>query len=352
MPYYVWENSVPRIADGFLQCAVYIYGSLEDAQLGEHQGGSGFLTHVSFENNPDWSEVYVVTNRHVVLKAKTPVVRMNRKDGNVECFPTELSAWKLPQDGDDIAVLPIRFRYHEVRYWSISEKLFLNDSIVASEDVGIGDEAFMVGRFISHEGREKNSPSLRFGTIAMMATERIASPYGIDQESFLVEVRSLPGYSGSAVFLYTPNAMNDMSMMRNGIRRPEDITFFGNSSNALAAVEFLKPKGPYLLGIDWCHIPRRTPVRNAAGEPVDGDWHVEENTGMAGVIPAWKISEVLNCEEFRMQRKEADNEMTRRKAASKVSLDSAEGEQSTFTKAEFEHALKKASRKITQEPKH
>lgn len=351
MPYSVWEKTVPRISDMFLQCAVYVYASLEDAKLGEHQGGSGFLVHVRFDQNRDWSEVYVVTNRHVVIGAKTPVVRMNRKDGDVEYISTDLSQWTLHQDGDDIAVLPIRFRYEEVRYWSVASELFLSHPISAAQDVGIGDEAFMVGRFINHEGAEKNAPSVRFGTIAMMPTERIHSPYGIDQESFLVEVRSLPGYSGSAVFLYTANAMNDMSMMRDGIPRPADIQFFGKGSNALEAVRFLKPKGPYLLGIDWCHIPRRAPVRNASGSPVDGDWYVEENTGMAGVIPAWKIMEVLNCEELVMQRKEADSKMTRKKAASPVSLDSATPESKPFTKQDFENALTKASRKVTPEPK-
>ena len=62
----------------------------------------------------------------------------------------------------------------------------------------------MVGRFVSHEGKQQNSPAVRFGNIAMMQKEKIIDERGVAQESFLVEIRSLPGYSGSAVLIYSP----------------------------------------------------------------------------------------------------------------------------------------------------
>ena len=147
----------------------------------------------------------------------------------------------------------------------------------------------------------------------MMPTEPIKSEWGIDQESFLVEIRSLPGYSGSAVFLYSSNPVNDMSVRRFGVekRLPEPE---GNPQEKLKhSIDALKrasaSKGPYLLGIDWCHIPNKSRVRRASGEQNDDGSYVLENTGMAGVIPAWKISEVLNCETFTTMRKEGDRKL-------------------------------------------
>src|SRR5450759_159413 len=77
LPFQVWERSMPRISDQFTDCEVYIYGSLRDAQDGTRQGGCGFLVGVPSERHPGLSFTYAVTNRHVVLKAKTPIIRMN-----------------------------------------------------------------------------------------------------------------------------------------------------------------------------------------------------------------------------------------------------------------------------------
>jgi hypothetical protein len=264
-----------------------------------------------------------VTNWHVVLKATTPVIRMNRKDGGVECFPTELTDWTRHPDGDDVAVLQIAPEVDRMRFISISTNIFLTHDVVSHEDIGIGDDVFMIGRFISHEGRQQNAPAVRFGNIAMMATESIVSEYGICQESFLVEVRSLPGYSGSAVFLYFSTPMNDMSRVRFGatmnVSNPStDLRVLGE-----LAMKQLLPKGPYLLGIDWCHLNNEIRVRDKQGKELEDGWIVRENTGMAGVIPAWKIQELLSCEELSERRKAGDEYL--KDAANRASLDDSLG---------------------------
>ena len=356
---------MPRIADRYLRCAVYIYESLEDAKLGIRQGGSGFLVHVPFENNPDWMELYVVTNRHALVDPRTlatrnPVVRVNRKDGTVDCLETKFSDWTLHPDGDDVAVLSLRFTYEDVSFSSVDLDDFVTHKKIKQEDIGIGDDTFMVGRFVNHEGRQQNSPAVRFGNIAMMPKEKITSPYGIDQESFLVEVRSLPGYSGSAVFLFSIAGEDDMSVRRDGIDRvrKNDEAFDLKSPEEQRDIlfTFTRPKGPYLLGIDWCHIPRKASILNRDGKRIDEGWYVEENTGMAGVIPAWKIAELLDSEELKMQRKVTDDEVTKKKQSSVVSLDYAEKPSATQTtpggaeipiptKEQFLDDLKKASRR-------
>jgi hypothetical protein len=146
--------------------------------------------------------------------------------------------------------------------------------------------------------------------------------------------------------------MNDMSIRRGGkeMTLPSDNNFLTNEAVALLGQQ-IKPKGPYLLGIDWCHIQRTSRViEKGTGDPHPDGWYVRENTGMAGVIPAWKIAELLDCGEFKSMRKEHEDKLI--EARNQVSLDDASREDvsdEVFTKADFETALKKVSRKIEPE---
>jgi hypothetical protein len=260
---------MPRILDAWTDIAVYIYKSLEDAQQGVRSGGSGFIVSVPFEVNKEWSHLYTVTNRHVVRGAVDPVIRINRKDGTTECIQTNGNQWEPHSDGDDVAIYPFKAVWEKVQINPVPISAFITRKIIFDEDVGIGDDTIMIGRFMSHDGTQQNSPSVRFGNIAMMSKEKIVcSETGIAQESFLVEIRSLPGYSGSAVILYSLNAMNDMSMRRQGKERlPDDGKLFSDDREATMA--FLNPKGPYLLGIDWCHLHSKACLRDRTGEVLE-----------------------------------------------------------------------------------
>jgi hypothetical protein len=271
--------------------------------------------------------------------AKTPVIRLNRRDGTVEYIESTTEQWFRHPDGDDVAVLPIAVRYLDLRVWNIDVRLFVTPQTIHDEDIGIGDDTVMVGRFVNHEGKQKNSPAVRFGNIAMMAEEKIVTATGLEQEAFLVEVRSLPGYSGSAVFIYSPCATNDQSVRRKGQDRDFDYKPKLTEMPPQVHWDAMNPKGPFLLGIDFCHIPRKAYVLDVGGKKVDEKWYVEENTGMAGVIPAWKIAEVLNLEELKAMRKKEDQAITERKTTSAVSLDYATPEQLEQTQT-TEHGAK------------
>lgn len=107
LPFAVREKIVPRFSDDYVETAVYIYRSIAEAKAGERQGGSGFIVAVPSEANFEASFSFVVTNRHVVVKAKTPIVRLNRWDGAVEYLSTEESEWFMHPHGDDVAVIPL-----------------------------------------------------------------------------------------------------------------------------------------------------------------------------------------------------------------------------------------------------
>src|SRR5438552_2720942 len=91
-PFKVYRETpeMPRFDDRFLDCSIYLYPSLEDAQKGQRIGGSGFLIAIpgvslgprhdaGGDSYQKIHHIYAVSNRHVVKK--NPVVRLNTHDG-------------------------------------------------------------------------------------------------------------------------------------------------------------------------------------------------------------------------------------------------------------------------------
>jgi hypothetical protein len=271
----VWEFAVPRIRDEFLECVVYLYPDRPAAEAGRRAGGSGFLVAIplGFSNNiqQDWVTTIVVTNSHVINNGNT-TIRINTTDHGTEVFGTEERHW-LHHPKHDLAITPMRtLSYNRHQFKFVPKTIFMMPEGIEALKIGPGDECFVVGRFSSHDGRQRNTPSVRFGTIAQMPQDKIQFPDGTEQESFLVEARSIAGYSGSPVFIFIP-PFDDAQVGR------------GNLS---------WKRGPWLLGIDHCHLFTRERVRDhSTGKELENKWYVQSNTGMMGVIPAWRLAEMF-----------------------------------------------------------
>lgn len=77
----------------------------------------------------------------------------------------------------------------------------------------------------------------------------------------------------------------------------------------------LETTGPWLLGVDWVHIQNYEEVLESTAPkkiavPLR---YVKVNTGMAGVIPAWRIADIINSEEFVMYRRKEDQRISEQK---------------------------------------
>jgi len=213
---------------------------------------------------------FAVTNRHVIEEMDGPIVRVNRHDGKIDITETNKNRWRNHPDGDDISALRFDALSEEHQFLAINESAFLNHKVIAEYNVGIGDNVAMIGRLVGHDGKLRNSPTARFGSISMMPGEKIPNLFKCDQESFLVECHSIPGFSGSPVLLVLP-------------------------SNSRSIGGLLLPGlGPWLMGIDWMHVHNEEPLRTADGKTFQDKSFVQSNNGIAGVIPAWKIGELLN----------------------------------------------------------
>jgi hypothetical protein len=255
-----------RIPRRYLDCIVYIYPSEQAAQSDEQRvGGSGFIV---ARVVPSGYQTFVLTNRHVINEIKNPVIRLNRMDGGVETFVTNILRWKNHPAGDDVSATQIDMSADDHDLAWIWTHAFLTPETM-ERFLGLGTDVAILGRYVGLDGKLRNNPAARFGNIAVPRTIMERNKFGNDQETFVVECHSVPGYSGSPVIAFLPsNALSEQALEASGL-------------------------GPWLLGIDWMHFDDHEPVRDKHGIKSSQGLYVHANSGFAGVVPAWRIFELL-----------------------------------------------------------
>jgi hypothetical protein len=330
------EGDMSRISDTLLDCAVYLYPSEQAARDGERAGGSGFVVGVQSDRTEDFYSLYIITNSHVVREARSTVVRVNTVKGGMEIYKSDISDWHHHPYGDDIAVMPVAIHGNIIKIAYVKSSFFVTKETIRDYDIGVGDDVFMVGRFITHEGKQKNLPSARFGNISMMPVEPLRHMRGINQESFVVEMRSIGGYSGSPVFV----------SIDRSIGRP--------NSEKSKGIEIGHPPDVWLLGVDWGHIQESYRVLDEGGARHPDNLMVITNTNMAGVVPAWKVQELLNEEVLVNLRKNNENKVLEQRATKPkvdIALDAVEkNEGDVLTRDDFFNALGKVTRPLSKQP--
>jgi hypothetical protein len=325
----------PRINDNILNCGIYLYESEQDAKQGVKFGGSGFLVGIPFTNG--WERrwhCYAVTAAHVVEEG-CPVVRVNTNRPNLKAttvaFPLTQNDWIPHRGGDDIAVAPINLDRSLHRYMLITptydmRDFFINEQIQEDTALGAGDEVFMVGRFLARDESVRNAPIVRFGHMASAEVETVhQETRDFLQESFLVEVHSISGSSGSPVFVNIP-------LYR--VKEERKRTSGNPLTTVVRGVARQLQHHTFLLGVDWGHLD-------------------EHNfPGMAGVVPAWKLTDILNYDELRYMRTEEERRIAkqRKRGATldlrgKGQLSKAGIEIPIPSKAKVMDVFKKATRK-------
>jgi hypothetical protein len=271
---------VPRISDRIVRAIVYIYSTEEAARANQRDGGTGFLVTLPMAESEEGGHLLVVTAGHVVGHGRDMWLRVNRQVGPADVIPVPRDKWFHHPDGDDVAVALITDDWLEVgrEFMAIPPDWFVSTGVLADLDIGRGDDAFFVGRFVDGDQGDTNMPTARFGSIANMLIPVKDPKRGLTQESFVVEARSLSGFSGSPVFIHLQPMTPRPSEALDPVRK---VVLERNGA------------GPYLLGIDWAHLGWSEPVRDKRGQPLAHGEHVATNSGMLAVLPAWKIAEVI-----------------------------------------------------------
>jgi hypothetical protein len=324
VPYERWARvGMPRIPQNVIDSVFYLYRTREDAKAGRDPGGTGFI--VSYPAGRDLAgqsitQIYAVTNWHVVCDQGCSVIRLNTLDGGTDVIEFGPEEWHFMPGKYDVAITPLSIDGRIHRVSNTSTLLFAQARRPAPDPrIGIGDDVFMIGLFVDHDGITTNVPSARFGNISMMPNSRatIKQPTGYLGESFVIDMHSRTGFSGSPVYVYRTFGAD---LAQGGGYEFEDIEF--NDLNKLAERAQGKPfshiKGRLqirtlfeFLGIHWGQFPEKWELKDkkrvaesARKHLITDGAYVEGMSGMTCVIPAWQIMEVLDMPPLKGPRDE------------------------------------------------
>lgn len=299
------------VPDDIQQCVVYLGLPVTAApgMRGMKPSGTAFFVRVEADL-PGASFIYLVTAKHVVekLQGQDFAMRANKKDGGGQFFlgPANVRWWFHPTDDlVDLALIPWA-PPDIVQFKTIPTSSFVTDDVLKGGKVGVGSEVLMPGLFVHLAGFKRNIPIVRIGNVAMIPDEPVPTKLG-PMEGYLIEARSIGGLSGSPVFV-----------------RPDT-------------------GGPiYFLGLMHGHWDVPIEERDDMVEVNhDTDAFGKVNMGIAIVVSATKILEVLNQPELQEMRRKGIEKIKRKHPPT---LDEARTE--GITGEEFEDALKKASRRV------
>ncbi len=293
---------------------------------------TGFFVQVASTQFPQLRFPYVVTAKHVSedLQDREIYILVNDKQGGIAQL-TNIGPqwWTHPTDlTADIAIRQVGSQKN-VDFFAVRTKDFITSEQIKSEYVALGDEVFMTGLFSPAPGVKRNMPIIRHGNIAMFPEDQIQTALGF-ADVYLVEARSIGGLSGSPVFVRPP--------LRYAIEMPAGSTAYFDAIGTFG-----------LLGLMHGHWAIR---ENELNNPqVEHDRKRGVNLGIGIVVPATKILETINRPELTRLRRLGEMDMIS-KNVSVPGMDSAkdkpESASSILTKKDFEDALKKASRKLSE----
>lgn len=267
-----------RVPDEVRKCVAFIGlpHILKNEQISLNFRGSAFFVVVPSLIKAGKGFVYLVKAKHVAtrLANKLFLIRVNTKDGASKLISgTDSRWWTHPSDDSvDVAVIPWT-PPQEVEYKQISARSFLSDDIIKSENIGTGDEVFITGLFAHMSGSKRNIPIVRMGNIAMMPDELIPTRDLGNIDAYLIEARSLGGLSGSPAFV--------------------------RKTPRIGLGSF------YLLGLIHGHWDIPSSKKNGRILMHD-DSLGKINMGIAIVVPARKIFEVINHPELVDMRQNID----------------------------------------------
>lgn len=282
---------MPRVPNEIFDCVFYLYESGTNAANGTSFGGTGFLVSIPSESVPGQIHGYAVTNAHVARNH--PIIRLNTTYG-AEVIRIDPADWEYATNGFDIAAIELSLDPKRHKVSTIPIDIFATEEQLKNRRIGPGDEVFMVGRFIDHDGGQTNLPSLRFGHISVMPSNIFHDYSGQTVESYCIDLNSRTGYSGSPVFVYQTIG-SDL----------ENIIKTGNINADSTSLHF--------LGIHWGQFPERYKIisGNGSDKPLAGEVsneivlegsHLRGMSGMAIADPSWRVLELLMSRRFKEGR--------------------------------------------------
>lgn len=253
------------------KCVVFIGLQMADTTM--RIVGTGILI---YDDISAKKLLYIVTAKHVLEgihgKGLDQVyIRVNLNDGTSKWYVTEYTDWKLNSDKNvDVGI----YQAAGDSSWDhISYQLStsLSDALITENEIGVGDEVFVIGLFTHHHGQRRNIPIARIGNISAMKEEKIQTNQHL-MDAYLIEARSIGGLSGSPVFIN----LGEVRYIQGQIK------------HSIGGRAFI------LMGLIYGHYD----VKSTNIDEVEFDAQSESrsenvNTGIAIVTPVEKIIETI-----------------------------------------------------------
>jgi hypothetical protein len=189
---------MPKIPASFLHGVFYLYPSVETAMARTRVGGTGFFVSIPSEEMPGAEYLYAVSNWHVAVRDGASVLRVNTVDGRVDAIEFGPEGWEFdPATGHDIAVAPVRLQLkHNLKLSVAHIDAFVTEEKFRTKEesaLDVGDDIFMVGRVVDHDGGPTNRPAARFGHISI-GPSKIRSALGKYVDTICLDTNSRTGF--------------------------------------------------------------------------------------------------------------------------------------------------------------
>jgi hypothetical protein len=175
---------------------------------------------------------------------------------------------------------------------------FVTKEFIEREKLGPGEDVFMVGRFIDHDGGPINRPAVRFGNISVMPAP-IQQPNGFMADCYCVDLHSRSGYSGSPVFIYrTPGY--DLEERLGDTPDTQEILLSGTNLLSLLGVHFAQ--FPEQWEIAEGNLKKQKGESTGDVPLIQHGKYIKGLSGMTCLLPAWTIWEVMNLPKLKKDR--------------------------------------------------
>jgi hypothetical protein len=255
--------------------------------------GTAFLLALADPRLNGGAFTYLVTNRHVAqpgiengrpcqptayfLRADTKVPNQVGSYSTIEQVSPGGLAWAFPADPSvDIAIAPIGVDAGKLDVIFLPSTLLLSNADVAQDKVEEGDSVLFTGLFVQMVGQTHSEPIVREGKIAMMPKEQIQTTLHALGDIYLVDCHVFGGNSGSPMFI------NLAGQRQGGLTLGVNYKLFGVVSGYVKETE---------------NFELQT-VAAYAGT-------VDANSGVAIVVPAQKILDLLDAPTLKGLRDQA-----------------------------------------------
>ena len=196
---FLWLEGDMRVDERIRKAVVFLGRRVDGVRFVPY--GTGFVA-VTYDGDIAFQQI--VTARHVIedIDSDTIWARVNTHHGPAELLPLASDHCHFhPDDQVDVAVVPGVIPKDRFDILHIpSEEQQLTEEAIEQHSIGVGDEVFIAGMFVSRLGEARNLPIIRIGNIAAMPEEKIETELGY-HDAYLIEARSIGGLSGSPVFV-------------------------------------------------------------------------------------------------------------------------------------------------------